>query len=205
MRKVPTRNMPAVAAAFVALGLAAGTASALSYCYKWNAFPQERIRIEINFVGTLTLPVEERNFSHPSQDAYSVFGKHVGVCGPGTMATVTGTIVRADQGAGGIRNNNGPKGFHMGLRTHSVRVANLTNIFCKEVTLECSTPEEPRGITPSGWICASRNEWDVTHIPAPSTLTLVGPNEDPLCSIFENGTFLQTPPLTSGASGLMEQ
>jgi len=204
MRKVPRRKMLAVAAGLVATGLTSGAASALSYCYKWNAFPQERIRIEINFVGTLTLPDEERNFSHSSQDAVSVFGKHVGVCGPGTMATVTGTIVRATQGAGGARNNNGPKGFHMGLRTHSVRVANLTNIFCKEVTLECSS-EETGGLTTFGWVCFSRNEWDVTHSPAPSTLTLVGPNEDPLCSIFQDGTFLTTPPLTSGASGLKEQ
>src|SRR5262249_30172677 len=152
MKKVLNRKSLALAAGLVTIGLTAGAASALTYCYKWNIFPDERLRLSVNLGERLTLPQEELNFSHPAQDALTVLGKHAGLCGPQTMATVTGTIVRATRGTG--RNNFGPTGMHLGIRTHSVRVANITNIFCKEVTLDCSTTENT-GLVPFQWICFS--------------------------------------------------
>lgn len=187
------------ALALAGLVMLTGEASAQLVCYRWSAFPEERFRLNIKLDSALTKDLEERTFQHANQTAHSVFGKHVGVCGPQTMATVTGTIVKATPGAGAPA-NNGPTGSHLGMRTHSVRVGPAAvGIFCKEVTLECSSEE--RSATPLTWICFSRNEWDVTHL-APSTLTQVDATLDPLCSIFQDGTFLQTPPLTGGASGL---
>jgi hypothetical protein len=184
--------------AFAGIVMMSGAASAQLVCYKWSAFPEERFRLNVKLDSSLSLDLEERTFHHANQTAHSVFGKHVGVCGPQTMATVTGTVVKATPGAGGAA-NNGPTGSHLGMRTHSVRVATGVGIFCKEVTLDCSSEE--KSATPLTWICFSRNEWDVTHV-APSTLTQVDATTDPLCSIFQDS--LQTPPLTAGASGLQQ-
>ena len=188
--------------AFFGIAMMPGEALAQLVCYKWSAYPEERFRLNVKLDSPLSLDVEERRFQHANQTAHSVFGKHVGVCGPQTMATVTGTVVRATLGAGGSA--TAPMGSHLGLRTHSVRVAvppSTVGIFCKEVTLECSSEEKIA--TPLTWTCFSRNEWDVTHT-APSTLTLVDATMDPLCSFFQDGTFLQTPPLIAGASGLQQ-
>ena len=187
-----------MALAFAGFVMLTGEASAQSVCYRWSAFPEERFRLNVKLDSTLSKDLEERTFQHANQTAHSVFGKHVGVCGHETMATVTGTVVKATPGAGSP-NNNGPTGSHLGMRTHSVRVATAIGIFCKEVTLDCSSEE--KSATPLTWICFSRNEWDVTHL-APSTLTQVDPTLDPLCSFFQDGTFLTTPPATGGASGL---
>jgi hypothetical protein len=184
--------------AFVGIVMLSGEASAQSVCYRWSAFPEERLRLNVKLDSTLSKDLEERNFHHANQTAHSVFGKHVGVCGHDTMAAVTGTVVKATPGAGAPA-NDGPTGSHMGVRTHSVRVATAIGIFCKEVTMDCSSEE--KSATPATWICFSRNEWDVTHL-APSVLTLVDPTVDPLCSFFQDGTFLTIPPATSGASGL---
>ena len=184
--------------ALVGIWLMPAGASAQSVCYRWNIFPEERFRLNVKLDSTLSKDLEENTFHHANQTAHSVHGKHVNVCGPQTMAAVTGTVARATQGAG--IGNNGPTGAHLGLRTHSVRgIPGTTTLFCKEVTLDCSSEE--KSATPATWFCFSRNEWDVTH-PAISTLTLVDPTLDPLCSFFQDGTFGSVLPVGAHASGL---
>jgi hypothetical protein len=163
------------AALVLAAGCATKSGSAGSAtCYRWDRFPNERF----------VLDIQDHSALSTDQLALSVHGKHVGVCGVGTIAAVTGTIVTA---TGSLP----VTGAHMGLRTHSVRgtldPADAHVVFCKEVTLDCTS--ETQSPTPPSWTCIGRNEWDIipgigralTH-----TLTQVSPS-DALCLIFQDG------------------
>lgn len=152
-------------------------AAAAPECYQWSGpFSKER----------LVLDIEEHSDLSRNQRAFSIHGKHVGVCGYGTIATVTGTIVRAT-------------GAHMGLRTHSVRAiigaADGNLPYCKEVTFECTLEQS---VTPKTWTCNGRNEWDVVLPGGPRgspqiTLTKLSPQDDS-CKIFQDiGEGVPTP------------
>ena len=122
------------------------TADAAPECYQWSGlFSKERF----------VLDIDKHSVVSRNQLAFSVHGKHVGVCGYETIATVTGTIVNA-------RPPLPVTGAHMGLRTHSVRVTTAPDdahvVFCKEVTLDCTSAEQ--SATPKAWTCFGRNEWD---------------------------------------------
>jgi hypothetical protein len=183
----------------VLLVLAAGCAtngvsgSASGTCYRWDRFPSERF----------VLDIKDHSGLSAGQNALSVHGKHVGVCGAGTIAAVTGTIVTAASPLPAT-------GAHMGLRTHSVRgtldPGDAHVVFCKEVTLDCTSTTV--SASPQSWTCIGRNEWDI--IPGIGkalvhTLTQVNPS-DPLCQVFQNGGTPFSPSAVppgaySGASG----
>ncbi len=149
-------------------------AGAAPECYQWSGpFSKERFVLDIEKHSDLSL----------NQRAFSVHGKHGGVCGYGTIATVTGTIVRA----------GAPlpvTGTHMGLRTHSVRATtdplDAHVIFCKEVTLDCTSAEQ--SASPKTWDCFGRNEWDAVLARGRglgTTLTKLSP-QDGLCKVFQD-------------------
>lgn len=150
------------------------TAAAAPECYQWSGpFSKERFVLDIKKHSDLS-----RN-----QHAFSVHGKHVGVCGYETIAIVTGTIVRATPPLS-------VTGAHMGLRTDSVRATTAPDdghvIFCKEVTLDCTSAEQ--SATPKTWTCFGRNEWDVVLAGGRSLgteLTKLNP-QDGLCKIFQD-------------------
>lgn len=150
------------------------TAAAAAECYQWfDRFSKERFVLDIEKHSGLT-----RN-----QRAFSVHGKHVGVCGYETIATVTGTIVRA-------RSPLPVTGAHMGLRTHSVRVTTAPDDahieFCREVTLDCTSTEQ--SATPKTWTCFGRNEWNAILAGGrgfQTTLTKLSP-QDGSCKIFQD-------------------
>lgn len=151
------------------------TAAAAPECYKWSGlFSKERFVLDIEYHSRLL----------PTQHVFSVHGKHVGVCGYETIATVTGTIDVAYTAP------NRATGAHMGLRTHSVRATTDPNdqhvIFCKEVTLDCTSAAQ--STTPNTWTCFGRNEWDTVLGAGHSlttTLTKVSP-QDGFCKIFQD-------------------
>ena len=147
-----------------------------SACYQWSAFPNERLRLDVKFHSRLTGLREKKEFGHPLQSAYSVHGKHVGPCGFDTMVATTGTVVSTRDA-----------GQHMGLDSHASRGDGVLfgNDFCRSITFDCTTDEDSP--TPQTWSCQSRNEFDIYH--GISTLTRVNPSADPLCSVFENGSF----------------
>ena len=129
------------------------------------------------------LDIEKHSGLSRHQHAFSVHGKHVGVCGYETIATVTGTIVRA-------KHPLPVTGAHMGLRTHSVRATTAPDDFnvpfCNEVTLDCTSAEE--SATPKTWTCVGRNEWDVVFREGHGLgieLTKLSPQDD-LCKIFQD-------------------
>ncbi|SJM94769.1 hypothetical protein CRENPOLYSF2_4230001 [Crenothrix polyspora] len=107
----------------------------------------------------------------------------MGVCGYKTIATVTGTIVRAISPLS-------VTGVHLGLRTHSIRATTAPNdaheIFCKEVTLDCTSAE--KSATPETWNCFGRNEWDAILARGrglETTLTKLSP-QNSLCKTFQD-------------------
>lgn len=164
------------------LGLAAlgGDAMAAEYerkgelaCYKWSAFPNERLKLNIEHHSRITEPLEERKFDHSRQTAFSVHGKDIGGCGGNTMAVVTGTIVTAKD-----------RGAHMGIVAHYSRGDGVTD-FCRSFTFDCTTSDDVPA--PKRWQCQSRNEFDLYH--GISELEKVDATEDERCSIFQNGSF----------------
>lgn len=151
------------------------TATAAPECYQWSGrFSKERFVLDIEKHSDLSL----------NQHAFSVHGKHVGVCGHKTIATVTGTIVTA-------MSPLPVTGAHMGLRTHSVRATTDPGdahvIFCKEVTLDCTSAEQ--SLTPMTWSCFGRNEWDAVlggrTRSLETQLTKLSP-QDGLCKVFQD-------------------
>lgn len=149
------------------------TAAAAPECYQWSGpFSKERF----------VLDIEKHSGLSRHQHAFSVHGKHVGVCGYETIATVTGTIVSA-------RSPLPVTGAHMGLRTHSVRATTAPDDghvpFCKEVTLDCTLEQS---VTPKTWTCFGRNEWDFFFVGGrglQTTLTKLSP-QDSSCEIFRD-------------------
>jgi hypothetical protein len=146
-------------------------------CYKWDAFPDERLRVSIRKPA----PVTE---TEPAQVEWGLTGKHVGACGEGTTPIVRGTII-ADEVEGVA---------HMGIYSIIVR-GNGDMESCRTVNWNCSVAEPVRA--PDQWVCESRNEFDVYQ--GSSTLTkITDPAGDPLCGVFETGLTSDT---ASGASG----
>lgn len=150
---------------------------AVPVCYQWSGpFGNERFVLDINRHSRL-VPNNAGN-----QTAFSVHGKHVGVCGFETMADVTGTVTTA-----GVYPFQA-QGSHLGLRTHSVRATAGGQTFCKEVTLDCTTPEiisqlQPN-LLPKNWTCFSRNEWDNVHGGITSSLSLI--SFDGFCKLYQD-------------------
>lgn len=175
MKKQRDRSLVLMLRAALLAGSAgfAMTAAAAPECYQWSGrFSKERF----------VLDIEEHSDLSRNQRALSVHGKHVGVCGYKTIATVTGTIARATSPLP-------VTGDHMGLRTHSVRATtdelDAHEIFCKEVTLDCTLEQS---VTPKTWICFGRNEWDVVLAGGrglQTTLTKLSP-QDARCKIFQD-------------------
>jgi hypothetical protein len=72
-------------------------------CYQWDIFPNERYKLDIRFHSPLSEKAEEERFGRPPQAAFSVHGKHVGVCGKeaqpdpfgatSTVRPVVGTLI----------------------------------------------------------------------------------------------------------------
>lgn len=145
-------------------------------CYAWSAFPNERLKLNIERHSPLSEPEEEKKFDHYPQTAFSVHGKEVGGCGGNTMGAVTGSVVTAKEG-----------GAHMGLVAHFSRGTGqfFGSDSCRSITFDCTTKEDSP--SPDRWQCHSRNEFDVYH--GISELRKVDATQDPRCSIFQNGTF----------------
>jgi len=138
----------------------------IQVCYKWDAYPNERLRVSIRKPA----PITETN---PAQVEWGLTGKHIGACGEGTAPVMRGTIV-ADEVEGVA---------HMGIYTIAVR-GDGGSESCRTVNWRCSAPSPVRA--PDTWDCDSRNEFDVYH--GKSTLTKIpDPASDPLCSAFEAG------------------
>ena len=179
MPKQRDRSLVLMLRAAVVAGSAgfALTAAAATECYQWSGrFSKERF----------VLDIERHSDLSQNQRAFTVHGKHVGVCGYKTIATVTGTIVNA-------RSPRQGEGAHMGLRTHSVRATlspvDAHEIFCKEVTLDCTSDEQSATPTPTTWTCFGRNEWDVVlggGRALQTSLTKLSP-QDESCRIFQDG------------------
>lgn len=146
-------------------------------CYKWSAFPNERLKLDIKKHSPLSEEEEEDNFGHARQIAYSAHGKHVGMCGGVTMAAATGTVITA----GHTGNTTGPTGAHMGITTVSVRGSGGGT--CRPVNFDCTSNEDVAD--PKVWNCFTRNEFNVFH--GASTLEKVDETKDPRCSVFEDG------------------
>ncbi len=172
-----------------------------SACYVWTAFPAEAFMLDIKSHGELVSKELARKTGHSRQRVYSVHGKHNNVCGPGTTATVTGTLIVSDPGKG-----SGPKGARMGLMVHVIRGEDC---FCRPVELDCTSTEATH--EPEVWYCFSRNEHDVCH--GFSKLIKVSREDEPACSEFEEGLpeqplqgqSLQEQPEAGIASGLPQK
>jgi hypothetical protein len=82
---------------------AAPPAQRVLACYQWDIFPNERYKLDIRFHSPLSEKAEEERFGRPPQAAFSVHGKHVGVCGKeaqpdpfgatSTVRPVVGTLI----------------------------------------------------------------------------------------------------------------
>jgi len=152
-------------------------------CYEWDRFPDERLALSIKRYGGLVTTEPRNDFIEAqNQTNHGVHGKHVGMCGPGTVGATGGTFLKAK----GI-------GSKLGLRTMAVRGDD-----CREVVIDCISEEDVQ--LPTEFECRSRNELDVFH--GKSVLKLVENSaEDPLCQAFDG--FPPTPAAADGnASGL---
>jgi len=158
-------------------------------CYKWDRYPDERLALSIKRYGGLVTSEPRNDFIEAqNQTNHGVHGKHVGLCGPGTVGAVGGTLLKAK----GI-------GSKIGLRTMAVRGDGVMDS-CREVVIDCVSEEDVQ--LPSEFECLSRNEFDVFH--GESELELVeNAADDPLCQAFDG--FPVTPASgEGGASGLRD-
>jgi hypothetical protein len=159
-------------------------------CYKWSRFPNERFALSIKRYGSLVTTEPRNDFiEFQNQTNHGVHGKHVGVCGAGTVAAVGGTFLKAKD-----------IGSKIGLRTLAVR-GNGSMDACRELVIDCVSEEDVQ--LPSEFECRSRNEFDVFH--GKSELKLVeNAADDPLCNAFEG--YPATAAATAGsASGLPDK
>jgi hypothetical protein len=151
----------------------------IQVCYKWDAYPDERLRVSIRKPA----PITETD---PAQVEWGLTGKHIGACGEGTAPMVRGTII-ADEVQGVA---------HMGIYTIAVRGSGGSET-CRTVNWRCSAPSPVRA--PDTWDCDSRNEFDVYH--GKSTLTKVPDlTADPLCGVFEAGLSSPSDATSSGTA-----
>jgi hypothetical protein len=156
-------------------------------CYEWDRYPDERFALSIKRYGGLVTTEPRNDFIEAqNQTNHGVHGKHVGLCGPGTVGAVGGTFLKAK----GI-------GSKIGLRTLAVRGDSGMDT-CREVVIDCISEEDVQ--LPTELECRSRNEFDVFH--GKSELELVENSlDDPLCQAFDG--FPATPAAEDGsASGL---
>lgn len=140
-------------------------------CYKWERFPNERLALSIKRYGSL-VTTEPRNdyIEFQNQTSHGVHGKHVGVCGRGTIAAVGGTLLKSKD-----------IGSKIGLRTLAVRGNGLMDE-CREVIIDCISEEDVQ--LPKEFECRSRNEFNVFH--GKTKLKLVqNAAKDPLCQAFD--------------------
>ena len=172
--------------------LADGATNDTLACYKWSAFPRERINLNIRGGGPLSAATEGI-----TQRTHGIHGKHVGSCGRGTNAALVGVLIETNS-----------VGSHLGLYSAQSRGADRFggDDSCRSVNIECYTEEAT--ITPTEWTCESRNEFDVYH--GKSKLTLIAIDtapDDPLCGVFEDkDTFEDSNEETSGvASGMQSR
>ena len=158
-------------------------------CYEWSAFPRERINLNIRGGGPLSASTEAI-----TQRTRGIHGKHVGSCGRGTNAALVGVLVETDTA-----------GSHLGLYSAQSRGTEryAADDNCRSVSIECYSEEVT--LTPTEWICESRNEFDDYH--GHSKLTLVAIDtapDDARCGVFEDkDTFEDSNENDSGmASGM---
>jgi hypothetical protein len=143
----------------------------LAGCYKWSRFPNERFALSIKRYGSLVTTEPRNDFiEYQNQTNHGVHGKHVGVCGAGTVAAVGGTFLKGD----GI-------GSRIGLRTLAVQGDGSMDE-CREIVIDCFSEQDVQ--VPTELECRSRNEFDVYH--GKSKLKLVeNAADDPLCNAFD--------------------
>jgi hypothetical protein len=159
-------------------------------CYKWDRFPNERFALSIKRYGGL-VTTEPRNdyIESQLQTNHGVHGKHVGACGPNTIALNDGTFLKAK----GI-------GSHLGIQSYASRGDGELggDEWCRSIVLDCISEEDVQ--VPKEFKCRSRNEFDLYH--GESQLKLVENSvSDPLCNAFEDD--MSTSPAGRGsASGL---
>ncbi|MFW2372649.1 MAG: hypothetical protein ACN4GM_05960 [Gammaproteobacteria bacterium] len=159
----------------------------LTGCYKWDRYPNERLALSIKRYGGLVTTEPRNDFIESQlQTNHGVHGKHVGLCGSGTIGAVGGTFLKAR----GI-------GSKIGLRSMAVRGSGTMDT-CREVVIDCVSEEDVQ--LPAEFECRSRNEFDVFH--GESELELVNNSaNDPLCQAFDG--FPATPAASdASASGL---
>ena len=158
----------------------------LAGCYKWSRFPDERFALSIKRYGSLVTTEPRNDFiEYQVQTNHGVHGKHVGVCGAGTVAAVGGTLLKAKD-----------IGSRIGLRTVAVQ-GNGSIDECREIVIDCFSEKDVQ--LPTEFECRSRNEFDVYH--GKSELKLVeNPADDPLCNAFDG--YPATPAGDGSASGL---
>lgn len=140
-------------------------------CYKWSRFPNERFALSIKRYGSLVTTEPRNDFiEYQNQTNHGIHGKHVGVCGAGTVAAVGGTLLKAKD-----------IGAKIGLRTLAVRGDGSMDE-CREIVIDCFSEQDVQ--VPTAFECRSRNEFDVFH--GKSELKLVeNAADDPLCNAFE--------------------
>jgi len=159
-------------------------------CYRWDRFPSERFALSIKRYGGLVTTEPRNDFIESQfQTNHGVHGKHVGACGPHTIALTDGTFLKAK----GI-------GSHLGIQSLASRGDGDLGgeEWCRSIDLECISEEDVQ--VPKEFKCRSRNEFDVYH--GESQLKLVeNPAADPLCNAFED-TVAATGPGRGNASGL---
>lgn len=147
----------------------------MTACYKWDKFPRERFALSIKRYGGLVTTEPRNDFIESQlQTSHGVHGKHVGACGPNTIALSDGTFLKAK----GI-------GSHLGIQSLSSRGDGELGgqDWCRSIDLECISEEDVQ--VPKEFKCRSRNEFDVYH--GASELKLVeNPAADPLCNAFED-------------------
>lgn len=160
----------------------------LAGCYEWSSYPDERFALSIKRYGGLVTTKPRNDFIEAQdQTNHGVHGKHVGLCGPGTIGAVGGTFLKAK----GI-------GSKLGLRTLAVR-GDGTMDTCREVVIDCISEEDVQ--LPKEFECRSRNEFDVYH--GKSELKLVENSAaDELCQAFDG--YPATPSGDGSASGLRD-
>jgi len=153
------------------LALFPGTAHAANVCYAWSIFPAERWVINVSSGTGLG----------PGQTVYVVRGKYVGGGGPGTIAAVTGALLK------NTSTTNPPIGTHLSMTGLFVRggAAGIANETIFPVTIDCTSSST--AVPPPSLFCKSRNEFPVYH--GPSILTAVPFNG--ACLIFQDGGSLE--------------
>jgi hypothetical protein len=158
-------------------------------CYKWDQFPNERFALSIKRYGSLVTTEPRNDFIESQlQTNHGVHGKHVGVCGAGTVAAVGGSFLKAKD-----------IGSRIGLRTLAVQGDGSMDE-CREIVIDCFSEEDVQ--VPTEFECRSRNEFDVYH--GKSELKLVeNAADDPLCNAFDG--YPPTPAGDGSASGLPDK